>query len=125
MLAKYQWIEHAALKLKGAEIVYKPEWRAFQFLIADKMFAYAGKNNHNQDIITLKGDPANNRLMIEMYDNITEGYYANKIHWISIILNTPNPLDQAMVIDLLKQSYNLVFAKLTKKSQQQIINSIK
>ncbi|OCG26554.1 hypothetical protein A9G11_13760 [Gilliamella sp. wkB108] len=122
MLAKYQWLEDEAKKLKGAKIVYKSEWQAWQFLVADKMFAYASKNNHSQDIITLKGDPATNRLMIEMYDCITEGYYANKVHWISIILDSPTPLDQTMVIDLLKKSYQLVLAKLPKKLQQQFIH---
>lgn len=122
MLTKYPWLENETKKLKGAKIVYKPEWQAWQFLIADKMFAYAGKNKNNQDIITLKGDPANNRLMIELYDNITEGYYANKIHWISIILNTPNSVDQTLVLDLLKQSYQLVLNKLPKKTQQLIAN---
>lgn len=122
MLARYSWLEDEAKKLKGATVVFKPEWQAWQFLVADKMFAYASKNNHNQDIITLKGDPATNRLMIEMYDCITEGYYANKVHWISIILDSPTPLDQTMVIDLLKKSYQLVLAKLPKKLQQQFIH---
>lgn len=121
MKQKYAWLFKAAQNLKGTEIVFKPEWQAYQCLIGGKMFAYVGDNNRDKEIVTLKGDPAHNILMIEIYDSITEGYYMNKIHWISIQLNDPNPLNHEIVIELLTKAYDLVFNKLTKKMQHQIM----
>lgn len=120
MLEKYAELIAVVDQLKNAQINYKPEWQAYQFLLAGKMFAYIGTNNHGHEIITLKGEPANNQLMIGMYDCVTEGYYANKIHWISIRLDDPNSLSQDLLVDLLKQAYQLIFDKLPKKVKQEI-----
>lgn len=120
MRQKYQWIFTEALKLKGVSIDYKVEWQAYRFLLNEKMFAYLGTNNHAKEILTLKGDPADNRLMIEIYDCVTEGYYMNKIHWISIRLDDPKLPSKQMVVEQLIKSYQLVFEKLSKKHQQKI-----
>jgi len=120
MQQKYHWLLSEALQLKGAKVQFKKEWQAYQYLIGGKMFAYLGTNNNNQEIITLKGDPANNVLMIEMYDCVTEGYYANKVHWISIRLDDKNSLSHQAIIDLLQMAYQLVFNNLTKKAQLEI-----
>lgn len=120
MQQKYQWLFIDALKLKGVSIDYKVEWQAYRFLLNEKMFAYLGTNNQAKEILTLKGDPADNRLMIEIYDCVTEGYYMNKVHWISILLDDPNLPNKKMVVDLLIKSYQLVFEKLPKAMQHKI-----
>lgn len=120
MEKKYDWLIAAGLTLNGASFHFKPEWNAYLFLIHNKMFAMLCYNNLHEAIITMKGEPEHNRAMIEMYDCVTEGYYANKIHWISVKLDHDNGLSHDMIVQLLTESYQLIVKKLPKKIQAEI-----
>ena len=70
----------------------------------------------NEDFITLKGDPDNNIVLRETYSDITPGYYSNKVHWNSIVLNS-NEVSEAQIKEFMDVSYELVYQKLSKKDK--------
>ncbi|WP_331836600.1 MmcQ/YjbR family DNA-binding protein [Erysipelothrix piscisicarius] len=49
---------------------------------------------------------------------ITEGYYMNKVHWISIRMD--KDVDEPLIETLINESYELIFKSLTKKIQSEI-----
>ena len=58
------------------------------------------------------------QLRAEHPDDILPGFYADKRHWISVDLDGDVP--EELLRELCDHSYNLVFAKLTKKLQREI-----
>ena len=53
--------------------------------------------------------------------DILPGFYADKRHWISIDLDGTVP--DELLYELCDHSYSLVFGKLTKKAQREIIGN--
>ena len=96
---------------------FKLEWDAFRFLLFHKMFAMLGYNKEREPILTLKLPPEEGAWYREEYDFITEGYYMNKVHWISIRYEET---DQQLLAELMDKSYEHFLRTLTKKQQQQI-----
>lgn len=78
-----------------------------------------GNDRDGNDILSVKLSPDIGLQMREKYEDIGPGYYLNKTHWNSIILNGKVP--QTEMESMLNQSYKLIFASLTKKIQQQIM----
>ena len=58
------------------------------------------------------------QLRAEHPDDILPGFYADKRHWISVDLD--GDVSEELLRELCDHSYNLVFAKLTKKVQREI-----
>lgn len=104
----------------GAEVFFKEEWGSWYFSLAGKQFALMGTDASGREILTVKGPPEQNETLREQYEDISPGYYCNKTHWISLLLES-DMLDDSLYEALLKQSHQLVFQKLTKKKQQEII----
>lgn len=104
----------------GTEVFFKEEWGSWYFSLDGKQFALMGKDASGRDILTVKGPPEQNETLREQYEDIVPGYYCNKTHWISLLLKS-DLLDDSLYQALLKQSYQLVFQKLTKKKQQEIL----
>ena len=111
------WIKEAIQEKAGVEMDFKLEWDAFRFLLFHKMFAMLGYNKEREPILTLKLPPEEGAWYREEYDFITEGYYMNKVHWISIRYEET---DQQLLAELMDKSYEHVLRTLTKKQQQQI-----
>ena len=119
MKTSYEWILEEAKKFPGSEVLYKEEWQAYCFFIGGKLFGYLGTNKENESIVTLKGDPAMNQELRESYDFIIPGYYMNKVHWISIKLESKDA-QPVLIAPLIKKSYELIFSSLPKKIQAQL-----
>lgn len=119
MKTSYNWILEEAKKFPGSEVLYKEEWQAYCFFIGGKLFGYLGTNKENESIVTLKGNPAMNQELRENYDFIIPGYYMNKVHWISIKLESKDA-QSVLIGPLLKKSYELIFSSLPKKIQAQL-----
>lgn len=117
MKPEYQWIEKLIATLPGAEIVYKDAWQAFTFLIGGKIFAILGTST-GENLLTIKGDPARNEELKELYSDIIPGYHVNKTHWISAKLDSPE-IPQALLENSLEAAYFLVLGKLPKKVRAQ------
>ncbi|MDR0928077.1 MAG: MmcQ/YjbR family DNA-binding protein [Ignavibacteria bacterium] len=115
---QYDWIEQYLLPMKGVEVEYKAEWDAILYKIGGKIFAMVGNDKDGNDVISMKLLPEYGIELREKYDDIAPGYHLNKVHWNSMQLNGNVPDDVAKT--MLTQSYNLVFAGLTKKQQQNI-----
>ncbi len=124
-MTEHDWLDAYLLGKDGAEKDFKLEWEWFRYLVGDKMFAatlkpgegykreYAGRN-----LLTLKCDPVWSQELRSEYPDIFPGFYMDKRTWISIDLD--GDISETLLRELCDHSYNLVFAKLTKKLQREI-----
>ena len=87
------------------------------FKVGSKIFAITSLNNDALGV-NLKCAPDYALELREQYACITPGFHMNKKHWNSI---KPNDcLDQKLFYDLIKHSYDLVVAKMTKKERNSL-----
>ena len=125
----YPWLDEYLLTKPGATKDYKVEWDWHRYMIGGKMFAfltrpaekydpmYAGK-----DLISLKCDPMLSELLRANHpEEILPGFYCGKLTWNSVDLggNVPGDIIKQMIDD----SYRLIFEKLTKKLQKEILEA--
>lgn len=68
--------------------------------------------------INLKVEPDHGAMLRDIYSYIHTGWHMNKQHWISVYED--ENLDEALIEDLVLNSYKLVVAKLKKVDQQRI-----
>ena len=90
------------------------------FKVGGKMFALSSLSQweNGSPSINLKCNPQRALELREQYDAIQPGYHMSKMHWNTI---TVNQLASTVLIkELIDHSYELVFASLSKKSQQEI-----
>ncbi|MFR5079578.1 MAG: MmcQ/YjbR family DNA-binding protein [[Clostridium] innocuum] len=99
----------------GVEMDFKLEWDAFRFLLFDKMFAMLGYNKQQERILTLKLPPQEGAWYREAMHLSTEGYYMNKVHWISVRYELAS---EELMEELMEKSYTNFLQQLTKKQQQ-------
>lgn len=115
-----QEIAQYYLSHKGIEHDYKVEWQAERFLLMGKMAAMMGTDNQDRPVLTLKVKPEHSiDLRLRYPGKIVEGYYANKVHWVSIYLDCEQ--DSSLIKRLIDESYTLIFEGLTKKNQKIIL----
>ena len=114
----YDWLIDQLSKMKYAAMDYQMDWQATRFTLDGKMFALIGENKEKKEIISLKTNPDDGQILISLYPEITEGYYLNKRHWISISLE--GNLSDVLLQDLIFKSYQLVFQSLPKKRQKEL-----
>ena len=89
------------------------------FKVLDKMFALTGMMNFSS--INLKCDPEYAVELREKYDFIKPGFHMNKKHWNS--LYEPTMIDETLLKELTKHSYDMVVSKMTKK-QRSLLQAI-
>ena len=111
-----QWIADAVAALPGASFAYKHEWDTWVLWVGGKMFGMRGAHPNKGEILTLKGTPADNEALRAEFDAIEPGYYANKQHWNSVLLDR-DEVPRALVVELIGESYALVRASLPKRVQ--------
>lgn len=121
-------LDSALLSYPSAVRDFQAEWGWDRYLIAGRQFAafcrpgpehaaqYAG-----HPLLTLKADPAESEFLRAQYPDILPGFYCDKRTWISIRLDGAVPREE--IFSLCKRSYDLVFAKLTKKLQREILGA--
>ena len=68
--------------------------------------------------INLKVEPEHGAMLRDIYPYIRTGWHMNKQHWISVYES--EYLDEALIQDLVLNSYERVVAKLNKTDQQRI-----
>lgn len=83
------------------------------FYVADKWFCFL--NVEVFDFCDIKCSPEQIADLQERYEGITPGYHMNKKHWISVHFDRDVP--DKMIRELVKQSYDLVVASLSKKER--------
>lgn len=118
---RYDWLNDYLLKKKSVTKDFKEEWQWTRYLIGDKMFAAVCKDDEGIDrLITLKLEPSEGDFLRQQYDDISPGYYMNKIHWNSI--NADGSVPDELSMDLLDKSYDLVLKGFSKKRQKELLD---
>lgn len=122
----YEWLDEYLLSKPGAVKDFKVEWQWWRYLVGGKMFAatmhpsekYAPEYAE-KDLVSLKCEPVMAELLRKTYPAVLPGFYSDKRNWNSVCLDGDLPKD--ILRGLCDQSYSLVFGKLTKKVQQEVI----
>lgn len=87
------------------------------FKVMDKIFMLTFFLD-SKPVINLKVRPDHGTMLKDIYPFITSGWHMNKQHWISVYED--NALDEALILDLVIGSYELVVSKLNKVEQKRI-----
>lgn len=119
---KIEFCKEVGSQFPGARVYYREEWDCWYFDLAGKYFALMSKDPGPDSYITLKNLPDKNVELRELYPAIRPGYYTSKKHWNSITL-TDDDITESLLQALLQESYDLVFAGLTKKLQKELLES--
>lgn len=85
---------------------------ALVFKVKGKMFALLSLQEWS---LNLKCDPEKAIMLREQYEAVTPGFHMNKTHWNSIDLTGGIP--ERLIREWIKESYDLVVAKLPKKER--------
>jgi Uncharacterized protein conserved in bacteria len=104
----------------GASIYFYPAWECERMDVAGKFFALLGQDKEGNDILTVKGIPQENIELRNVFEWIVPGYYTNKDHWNSILLDKEQ-FGEEKLLGLLYDSYGLVVAKLPKKVRETLL----
>ena len=82
---KYTWLDEYLMNKKGVTKDFKVEWGWTRYMIGGKMFvAVCNGSDGKPYYITLKLEPVEGEYWRSQYEDVTEGYYMNKVHWNSI-----------------------------------------
>ena len=90
------------------------------FKVGGKMFCLASlkKFEEGNPFLNLKCNPEKAIELREQYEAIQPGYHMSKVHWNSVYVK--GDVTNKMIIELINDSYELVFNSLTKKSRESI-----
>jgi len=119
-MMKYEWFEAYCLGKAGVTKDYSSDWDATRYFVGGKYFALTAQLK-DRPIATLKNDPSNGDFLRQHYEDIVPGYYANKMHWSTVFLDGDVP--DGVLKDMIDEAYTLVFEKLTKKVQKEIMET--
>ncbi len=114
---KIETLNQLLSELNGSESSYPFGPEALVYKVMSKMFALVCEKESGSQV-TLKCTPADGESLVALYDSVSPGYYMNKKHWITILLDGELP-DEVM-IDLVNGSYQLVVSKLTKANRKRL-----
>lgn len=106
-------------KHKGSSLDYPFGDDVMVYKVMGKMFALIAINN-NQKGLNLKCDPNDAIAYRDIYKNITAGYHMNKKHWNTVYFEKDDSIPNDFIIDMIKESYDLVVSKLTKKQKSEL-----
>lgn len=125
-MEQYPWLDEYLRSKPGTTKDYKEEWGWHRYMVGGKMFAglmhpsdkydpaYAEK-----DLLNLKCDPLLAELLRKEHPEVLPGFYSDKRCWNSVDLG--GALPDETLRSMLDDSYRLVFEKLTKKLQKEIL----
>ncbi|MBS7577248.1 MULTISPECIES: MmcQ/YjbR family DNA-binding protein [unclassified Enterococcus] len=104
-----------AKQLTASEVYWYQQWECYRFDIGGKIFGYL-----NERYLTLKNTPEKNERLREQFSAIIAGYYMNKTHWNSVLMQENTELGLPELEQLILESYQLVVSKLSKKERQRL-----
>lgn len=84
------------------------------FCVLDKWFCFV--NIDAFDFCNIKCHPEQIEGLRDRYEGISPGYHMNKKHWISVCFDKDVP--DKTIKGLVKQSYGIVVASLSKKEKE-------
>ena len=109
-------LRRACLAMPGATETFPfgPENSVFK--VSGKIFAISRLNGAPPLRVSLKCEPGLAEQLRASHAAITPGYHLNKRHWNTVVLDGSVP--DAMVRDMIEDSYDLIVAKLRKRTRQ-------
>lgn len=120
MRVRYAWIDEYLMGLRGVTRDHQRDWNWIRYQIGGKMFAAICLDESDRPYyITLKLDPLEGEFLRAQYADVLPGYYMNKRHWNSIRADGAVP--DALLRELLDQSYRLVLGGFSQKRQREIL----
>lgn len=92
------------------------------FKVGGKMFCLTSLKGWEAEnpFLNLKCEPERAIELREQYEAIQPGYHMSKVHWNSVYVK--GDVANKMLVDLIEDSYELVFSSLTKKVQNEILD---
>ena len=122
---RYPWLETYLLSKPGAVTDFKVEWQWQRYQVGGRLFAaictpspsypaYQGRT-----MVLLKCDPRLAEAFRAQYPDVIPGFYSDKRHWNSVYLDGAVP--DEVLQSLCDMSYELVFQKLTRRTQKEIL----
>ena len=119
------------IAIKGATEHFPFNETTLVFKVMNKMFMMVPLDRWEKDeqIIVLKLDPEKAIELRENYESILGGFqqgrkpdakYVNVKHWNTVVVN--QEVSDAQVCDLIKDAYQVVVDKLTKKLKDELEN---
>ena len=124
-MTNYPWLDGYLLSKPGAERDFKVAWQWERYLVRGKMFAAVctpgpeHKPHAGRTMVILKCDPRLAEAYRETYPDVVPGFYSDKRTWNSVYLDGAVP--DAVLKQMCDHSYELVFAKLTKARQRELL----
>ena len=111
------------LAKKGVTAHFPFDEDTLVFKVGGKMFALTSLSQweKGKPTVNLKCDPERAEELRAEYDAIQPGFHMSKTHWNTIAIN--ESVSDALVKELINHSYGLVFKSLTKKLQNEILES--
>ena len=103
-------------RLKGTEETFPFDKTTLVFKVMGKMYALI--DIHESRTINLKCDPEMAIELRERYEEIEPGWHMNKSHWNTV--NLQGNLKEAMIQEMIVNSYDLVVKSLTKKLRDEL-----
>ena len=116
---KYPWLDEYLLSKKAVQKDFKEEWQWERYQIGNKLFSAICYDKDGKRILTVKCEPEFEEYLREEYNDITAGYYMNKVHWNSVALNGNVPAEIIKV--MIDESYRLVLSSFSKKKQMELM----
>lgn len=122
----HEWIDAYLLQKPGVTKDFKVEWQWLRYQVGGKLFAarmQPGEEHNpvyaNKQLINLKCEPMRAELLCAQHAEIMPAFYMDKRNWISVDLG--GMLSEAQIQELCHTSYQLIFQRLTKKLQREIL----
>ncbi|QXX86269.1 MmcQ/YjbR family DNA-binding protein [Acinetobacter lwoffii] len=107
----------AALKLPEVTVTQPFGEGCDVFKVMDKVFMLTF-HLQGKAVINLKVEPDHGAMLRDIYPYIRAGWHMNKQHWVSVYED--ENLDEALIEDLVLNSYELILLKLKKVDRQRI-----
>lgn len=115
-----QQLYEYCLSKKGVTEHFPFDEDTLVFKVGGKMFCLTSIKNweHGIPSLNLKCNPEKAVELRAEFEAIKEGYHMSKIHWNTVSYNSD--VSNKMMLEMIDDSYNLVFKSLTKKNQNLI-----
>lgn len=93
------------------------------FKVGGKMFALSSLSQweNGNPSVNLKCNPEKAEELRADFEDIMPGYHMSKVHWNTINVN--KGVSDKMILELINDSYDLIFNSLTKKIQAEVLKS--
>lgn len=106
-------LENFALALPNTEKSFPFDKTTAVFKVCNKMFFLIDEPEALS--FNVKCDPTYAMELRSIYKDVTPGYHMNKKHWNTVKVN--GDIDQETLFEFIKDSYDLIVSKLTKKQE--------